>query len=90
MNYWIVSIDKMYDVDTDSSDISSQVGTGDPHNDPTHIYNYQFRLLDDDGNVYYEGFMDALTFEPLGWGKDFAGCTILQYRKAYNHSWETL
>jgi len=49
----------------------------------------EFRLLDDDKNVYFEGLMRLHDFEPLddfgrGWG-----CTELQYINEHG-SWDTL
>ena len=46
---------------------------------------HKFRLLDDDGEVYYVGYYDGLTksadgaFAPLDWAKWYAGCTTLEY-----------
>jgi hypothetical protein len=39
---------------------------------------YQFRMYDDDGNLYYEGRMTELDFGPLDdYGMPNAGCTEL-------------
>jgi len=55
------------------------------------------RLLDDDGDVYYEAratrkrILDSpewLAFEPLDWAMADAGCTELQYFD--NGEWQTL
>lgn len=55
------------------------------------------RLLDDDGEVYYEGrasrkrILDSseeYAFEPLDWAMADAGCTELQYFD--NGEWQTL
>jgi hypothetical protein len=46
---------------------------------------YQFRLYDDDDNLYYEGYYNGLdgdeeeAFEPLDWAGAYAGCTTLKY-----------
>jgi hypothetical protein len=53
---------------------------------------HQFRLKDDDGEIYYEGRSDDNTsqdaFRPLDWAEADAGCTIIEYR---NHDqWEML
>lgn len=52
----------------------------------------QFRMLDDDGNVYYEGFIanKGGGFEPLDdYGMPNAGCTEIQYLQP-NGEWSTL
>lgn len=52
----------------------------------------QFRLLDDDGEVYYEGVCSSLSavdgdtaFGPLDWAASHAGCTQMQYLE--NGTW---
>lgn len=54
-----------------------------------------FRLLDDDGEIYYYGKMTSdrlnsgeVSLEPLDWGMWFAGCTELQYKS--KGEWVTL
>jgi hypothetical protein len=54
---------------------------------------FEFRLLDDDGNVYYRGFSDdnesEEAFAPLDdYGTPEAGCTDIQYR--INGGWKSL
>jgi hypothetical protein len=53
---------------------------------------FQFRLLDDDGEIYYQGRSDDRdseeAFEPLDWARDHAGCTEIQYLR--DGCWETL
>lgn len=53
-----------------------------------------FRMLDDDGKVYYFGLYkgpdDETLFAPLeDFGMPNAGCTAIQYRNAAG-AWETL
>ena len=52
----------------------------------------RFRLLDDDGNVYYEGVIsgpDVTGFEPLDdYGGPNAGCTEVQFHE--DGKWVTL
>jgi len=57
----------------------------------------EFRMLDDDGNLYYEGRLlgdpaaGVSGFEPLDdFGAPNAGCTSIQYRNADTGKWETL
>lgn len=54
---------------------------------------FKFRLLDDDGQVYYEGYSNdkdsEKAFMPLdNFGMPNAGCTEIQYWE--NGKWETL
>jgi hypothetical protein len=51
--------------------------------------NHEFRLLDDDDFVYYEGRSDELEFEPLDWAESYAGCTQIQYKNV-DGIWENL
>ncbi len=58
---------------------------------------HEIRLLDDDGEVYFEGASNDInqsegrSFAPLDWAMDDAGCTELQYRPMGSDAkWETL
>ena len=58
---------------------------------------YEFRLLDDDGEVYFAGKCGDLeqadadqAFEPLDWAEPRYGCTEMQYRKRGEAKWRTL
>ena len=50
----------------------------------------KFRMLDDDGMVYYVGYSnDSSSFQPLDdFGMPNAGCTDIQYLE--NGKWESL
>lgn len=57
----------------------------------------EFRLLDDDGECYYEGLCldldnqnEESAFEPLEWAARNDGCTTMQYRKKGAAVWRTL
>ena len=52
--------------------------------------NHRFRMLDDDGMMYYKGYSDdSSSFEPLDdFGMPNAGCTDIQYWE--NGKWESL
>lgn len=59
--------------------------------------NYEFRLYDDDGELYYEGLCKDLddqsgddAFEPLDWAMMDSGCTTMKYRKKGETAWQTL
>ena len=46
----------------------------------------RFRLLDDDGEIYYEGFLIGDEFAPLDdFGEPNAGCTSIQVQE--NGAW---
>ena len=50
---------------------------------------FEFRLLDDDGAVYYRGWGDDnASFGPLRFGQANAGCTKIQYWE--NGEWVNL
>lgn len=52
---------------------------------------FAFRLLDDDGTVYYWGRCLAEDFSPLDdYGTPNAGATTIQYRNEATGAWETL
>jgi hypothetical protein len=59
--------------------------------------NYEFRLYDDDGELYYEGVCKDLeqqsasdAFEPQDWAEYDSGCTRTDYRKIGETEWKTL
>jgi len=61
------------------------------------VCDYEFRLYDDDGELYYEGLCYRLdkaseqgAFEPLDWAANEAGCTRMDYRKKGEAEWKTL
>lgn len=52
---------------------------------------HQFRLLDDDGNVYFHGRSgDDSSFEPLDYAGPRWGCTEIQYRNEETGAWDSL
>lgn len=61
------------------------------------LMNFEFRLFDDDGELYYEGLCKDLenqdeqsAFAPLDWAMNDAGATRMDYRKVGERTWETL
>ena len=56
------------------------------------LLKYQFRLLDDDGAVYYEGLSSSSSsFAPLDdYGMPNDGCVAIQYRNKTTGEWEYL
>jgi len=102
---WIIDKDLITDGRHKAPSLSNSVGLTGPNNaDPTVINRLlagqgrQFRLLDGDGKLYYEGRVlsadidfkdDSYMFSPLDdFGKGNAGCTEIQYH--YPARWETL
>lgn len=58
---------------------------------------YEFRLLDDDGNVDYEGACEDLNnfggdepFAPLDWAEADTGSTTMEYRVRGQTEWRQL
>lgn len=58
---------------------------------------YEFRLLDDDGHVYYEGVCkdvenqsDIDAFDPLDRFMNSDGVTMMEYRKKGDTEWNML
>lgn len=93
---WVITKDKIDD--------GERVGTVGPRSASlskdeivTHPARQRFRMLDDDGEVYYEGFFVDLSdensgFEPLDdFGMPNAGCTEIQYwESGKGGGWKTL
>ena len=54
------------------------------------VCKHPFRMYDDDGILYYEGYSnDSSSFQPLDeFGMPNAGCTEIKYLE--NGKWETL
>jgi hypothetical protein len=52
---------------------------------------HRFRLLDDDGEIYFYGLSDSdSSFAPLNWSSGLWGCTEIQYRNPETKEYETL
>lgn len=76
----------MWTITNDLIDDGKNVGTASVNYDETKaaLLRHRFRLLDDDGEVYYEGLSEDCNsqraFAPLDdFGKGYAGCTEIQY-----------
>jgi|GEM_PF-556163 len=112
---WVITKDHIASPDAKPGTNSNAVGVIGPSTAPEditakaireHQDRQRFRLRDDDGETYYEGFFVDLTqpgdedegregvsgFEPLDdFGEPNAGCTHIQYfRKGKGGGWETL
>lgn len=97
---WVITLDKIYDP---KDGTPSATGVSGPHQakpeEVTRAANFGrvFRMLDDDGIVYYHGRI--LTIERPGGEEDFiplwefgtpdSGCTDIQYKNAEDE-WVTL
>lgn len=76
----------MWTITNDLVDDGKKVGTASLNYDETQatMLKHRFRLLDDDGEIYYEGLSDnsdsQRAFAPLDdFGKGYAGCTEIHY-----------
>ena len=76
----------MWTITDDRLERGTKVGTTSTNYDEakTALLKHRFRLLDDDGEVYYEGLSDdrdsQRAFDPLDdFGLGYAGCTEIQY-----------
>lgn len=59
--------------------------------------NFEFRLFDDDGGLYYEGACldldqqdETNAFAPLDWAREDVGCTWMEYRRKGETIWKPL
>ena len=70
----------------DYIDNGNMVGMNGPNNNSGATENEgEFRMFDDDGEMYYGGKIwgDYDGFEPLDdFGMPFAGCTMIEYKTA--------
>ena len=82
---WAITIDHLD---------GSETGLVGPRNKSRHTGNEAaFRMLDDDGILYYSGAIwgEYEGFEPLDeFGMPNAGCTEIQYKNVKTGGWETL
>jgi Ca2+-binding EF-hand superfamily protein len=85
----------MWTITNDFIDGGGKAGTSSRNFNETEIAEiaHRFRLLDGDGEVYYEGLSDNYesqgAFAPLDdFGRGYAGCTEIQY--LVNGAWRQL
>ena len=76
----------MWTITNDLVDDGKKVGTASVNYDEAKaaLLKHRFRLLDDDGEIYYEGLSDdsdsQRAFAPLDdFGKGYAGCTEIHF-----------
>ena len=79
---WIIDIDHIGDPKAKPGTLQNAVGLMGPRGyggDGSEL-THKFRLLDDDGIVYYEGRSRDIGFGPLSdFGQPNAGATAIQY-----------
>ena len=95
MNAWTITRDCLADPDAKRGTNSNAVGMTGPRGIPTaltakkiaeHPDAKPFRMLDDDGILYYEGFLIGDECAPLDdFGEPNAGCTRIQVNE--NGAW---
>ena len=60
----------------------------------SHEGMFKFRLLDDDGGVYFYGYSsscdDEAAFEPLDYYGEAYGCTMIEYKNPETGEYEQL
>jgi hypothetical protein len=85
----------MWTITNDMLEEGKKVGTSSCDYDKTKTFLLprRFRMLDDDGEIYYEGVSDDCdserAFEPLDdFGEGYAGCTQIHYFDG--QSWKQL
>lgn len=76
----------MWTITSDLVDAGKKVGTSSCNFDESKsaLLKHRFRLVDDDGEIYYEGLSDDCdsqsAFAPLDdFGEGYAGCTEINY-----------
>ena len=90
--YWEITKDLL----AAELDCASRAGYSRGKVPPETATPQRFRLLDDDGEVYYEGILidpldRASGFEPLDWAQYDSGCTEIQYwEPGKGGGWRTL
>lgn len=94
---WIITEDKTAQAGTKEGTNENAVGVSGPSNSkfnwdiarknfPVH----EFRMADDDGEIYYHGKATRVSFEPLDdFGEPNAGCTSIQFKQE-DGTWQTL
>jgi hypothetical protein len=83
---------KMHDVEIGCV---REINRCEPHDEPLLVC--EFRLLDDDDNVIFEGRCEDVgkqgqdeVFAPLDWGERDSGCTQMEFRYSSTDPWEAL
>lgn len=89
---WIIDRDFIADTNAQPGTNANAVGVAGPRGyagDGSELA-CQFRIRDDDGEIYYEGRADSETFDPLeDFGTPNAGATHIEYRQP-DGSWQGL
>ena len=93
MTAWTITKDHYPDPDAKPGTNGNATGLSGPLGVPlthgqivSHPEAKRFRMLDDDGEIYYEGFLVGDEFTPLDdFGEPNAGCTSIQVQE--NGAW---
>ena len=87
---WLITKDY---IDNDNRTIQSADFNANIFAKAKHV---QFKVYDDDGELYYRGLMSEKqfdtcdkVFEPLDWAAYDSGCTAMQYKRLHGN-WEVL
>lgn len=90
---WIIEVDRIADTTKSEGTNANAKGVHSRKYDPAVKLAHRFRMLDDDGEVYYEGRSDDdSSFAPLDhFGGPNAGATSIQYfENGKGGGWKTL
>lgn len=63
---------------------------GDTPQETLRTMGRRFKMYDDDGNLYFEGYAAEESFEPLDYATPRWGCTYICYLNTDNGEWEML
>jgi hypothetical protein len=89
---WVITLDLICIPGEDQD----QTGRGNTTLDESNHLSTEFRLLDDDGGIYYLGKCSEPGFSSnpwpaLNWARSYAGCTAMTYRAAgSSERWQML
>lgn len=102
---WLITRDVLYDMVDAPEDVDGLINEAGTHGPSDAVltreqileHGVEFQMLDDDGELYYEGVVAWATdykngsgFEPLDdFGRGNAGCTEIRYRDT-DGEWRTL
>lgn len=91
MIHWKITEDKIAEPDAKAGTNLNALGVTNRGFDASVKLPVKFRMLDDDGEVYYKGVMSEAEFDPLlNFGMPNAGCTELQYKEPGDKEWRVL
>lgn len=89
---WIITVDHLADAGVGHTD-AGLMGPRDVTASPEALKasGTPFRMYDDDGELYYSGFLIGDEFGPLDdYGRGGAGCTEIRVDRNRNGTWVTV